>query len=417
MNAIAELAGLVPRSIFEERTPRPPVIGKIRLGTQVLSRAASQNPDAVKLYDEFLLRGESFDTIGRTITERFRIKNPLAQKNLPHFICRRSDFQNPDVADEILRIYGEDRGDGRKLWRFDALFAFDDWLHNVPNELAVWAASGRQYFSEYDVDGTRYCKMPVTPANDPHSQRVKRHFGGRTIVIRRDDAIPDGVCQPLQCPQYQGNTCNLDASFFFVIPEIKGLGLIRMPTRSIYAVINARSALQTVASARGGKIAGTRFSMEKRQVEISRIKDGIPMRQKQWIPLLDSKIDLGALLERRDAEQGALEQANRTATLLSGAASVGEPAPAHDASSSEHERDEQTDVEDLRHQGIDLLQRLGFASEQQQNQYRRFAAHEYGRGWSSAPEKMLHAIDDLRAALSCPEDFIRRVNAVESSPA
>ncbi|CAB3807877.1 hypothetical protein [Pararobbsia alpina] len=50
MNAVAELAGLAPRSIIEERSPRPPVIGKIRLGTQVLSREASLDAYASSLH-------------------------------------------------------------------------------------------------------------------------------------------------------------------------------------------------------------------------------------------------------------------------------------------------------------------------------------------------------------------------------
>jgi hypothetical protein len=427
MNAVAELTGVVPRSIFEERSPRPPIIGKIRLGTQVLSRSASQNPDIVKLYHEFVDRGETFETIGKVIFSRFNIKNALAQKNTPHFICRRSDFQNPEVADEILHLYGEDRGDGRKLWRFDALFAFDDWLANVPNQLAVWTASGRQYYSEYEMDGRRYCKTQVAPLRDARSNRAARAFGGRTIAIRSDDAIPDGVCEPLQCPQYQGNVCNMDASFFFVIPEIKGLGLVEMPTRSIYAVIKARAALQTVASARGGKIVGTRFSIEKHNLEISRIKDGVPMRQKQWIPILDSKIDLGALLERRDSEQGALEQANRVASLLTQSSSsepeqpevqqgLNGPAgqhgePEHDSGSGGTVDDE---TEDLRHQMSDLLKRLGVTTEALQFCFRKYAHEQFGRGWAYRKNDLLNTVDQLRTALSCPEDFLRKIESVQN---
>nr|WP_269769661.1 hypothetical protein [Burkholderia gladioli] len=45
-----------------------------------------------------------------------------------YFTCRRSDFNNPDVADEILRLYGEERGQGIRLYRFPVLFAFNDWM-------------------------------------------------------------------------------------------------------------------------------------------------------------------------------------------------------------------------------------------------------------------------------------------------
>ncbi|CAM2158293.1 Phage portal protein (plasmid) [Pararobbsia alpina] len=430
MNAVADLAGLTPRSIIEERSPRPPVIGKIRLGTQVLSREASRNTKAVSLYNEMLSREESFDSISQAITSQCNIRNPLAQKNTPHFICRRSDFNNPDVADEILRLYGEDHGDGRKLWKFDAIFAFDDWLRNVPNELAVWLASGRAFFSEYDESGTRYCKRPAKPELDQRSKRAKRTFGGRTIEIRRDDDIPDGVCEPLNCPQYQSNVCNMTASFFFVVPEIKGLGLIEMPTRSIYAVIKARAALETVASARGGKIAGTRFTVQKHNIEISRIKDGMPTRQMQWIPILDSKIDLGALLERREQDGTALERANSVVAALTSPAKTppssaeGSPSPA-DVTGTDQAPNraaetglqnsgvppQEVSIDELRTQGNVLLASLCKAAPRVESLWGKYAIGKYGKGWTKRLESMLDAVADLQAALSCPEDFVRTLEA------
>ena len=45
-----------------------------------------------------------------------------------------------------------------KLYRFPVMFAFDDWLRNVPNQMAAYTTTRRQYFSEYGRDGKRYCK-------------------------------------------------------------------------------------------------------------------------------------------------------------------------------------------------------------------------------------------------------------------
>ena len=123
-------------------------------------------------------------------------------------MCRRSDFTNPDM-------YGEDRGDGTKLYRFPVIFAFNDWMANLPNQMAAWITTGRKFFSEYGNDGTRYCKTYAKIERDPHAQRAKRHFGGRTVIFRQDDSIPDGVCDPERCPPSirHGNATCPRASF------------------------------------------------------------------------------------------------------------------------------------------------------------------------------------------------------------
>ncbi|MFP3686216.1 hypothetical protein SB847_21165, partial [Bacillus sp. SIMBA_026] len=87
------------------------------------------------------------------------------------------------------------------------IFAFDDWLSNMPNQLVAWTQSGRQYFSEYGPDGRRYCKMYAPPVRDARANRAKRVWGGRSVILRQDDAIPDGICDPQECPQYQTGQC------------------------------------------------------------------------------------------------------------------------------------------------------------------------------------------------------------------
>ena len=55
----------------------------------------------------------------------------------------------------------------------------------------------------------------------------------------------------------------------FAVPDIKGLGLIELPTNSIYVLQKAYSAMQTVALARG-RLTGTRFWLSKREFDITR---------------------------------------------------------------------------------------------------------------------------------------------------
>lgn len=407
MNAVVQFHDSTPRSLVEERALRPPTIGKIRPGIKVLTRAAQSNEQAVKLYSEMVAAGDSFDTIGQVIETRCKIRNPLVPKNTSYFTCRRSDFSNPDTADEILKLYGEDREDGRKLLRFPVMFAFDDWLRNVPNQMAVYGTSGRQYFSEYGPDGRRYCKTYAPVERDPRAQRARRSFGGRMVIHRQDDDIPDGICDPHACPQYQDRKCNLSATFFFVIPEIKGLGLIELPTNSIYVLQKAYSAMQTVSLARG-RLTGTRFWLSKREFEIMRIDEtGQPKRQKQMLTVLDADIDLSALLDGADDAVPALEAANKAVALLeptgeahplsdvAGATASEEDAGTVDAQAESFRPDPNETIEDKRQRMSDLLHRLGLNAEVRQLAFKAFGYVRFGNGWPTRSNDL----DDMNARL------------------
>ncbi|WP_277184401.1 hypothetical protein, partial [Caballeronia sp. BR00000012568055] len=381
MNAVVQMFDHAPRSLVEERVIRPPTIGKIRPGIKVLTRAHQSNEKAAKLYHEMVAAGESYEAIGKVLETSLQLRNALIPKNVPYFVCRRSDFCNPDTADEILRLYGEDRGQGPKLYRFPVMFAFDDWLRNVPNQMAAYTSSGRQYFSEYDRDGKRYCKMYAPVERDARAQRARRSFGGRLVVHRQDDDIPDGICDPHLCPQYQDRKCNLTATFVFAIPEVRGLGLIELPTNSIYVLQKAYSAMQTVSLARG-RLTGTRFWLSKKEFEITRIDDnGQPVRQKQMLTVLDADIDLSALLDGAEQSQPALEAASRAVELVEadtrGEGSDNGPLQHGDA----NRQDPNEPLEDKRQRLTDLLHRLGLNQPARQNAFRIYAHHTYGRGW------------------------------------
>ncbi|MDR5777116.1 MULTISPECIES: hypothetical protein [unclassified Caballeronia] len=393
MNAAVQMLDHAPRSLVEERAIRPPTIGKIRPGIKVLTRTHQQDERAVMLYNERVAAGDSFEAIGKLIETTLKLRNALVPKNVPYFVCRRSDFSNPDTADEILRLYGEDRGQGLKLYRFPVMFAFDDWLRNVPNQMAAYTTTGRQYFSEYDRDGKRYCKTYAPVERDARAQRTRRSFGGRLVVHRQDDDIPDGVCDPHVCPQYQDRKCNLTANFLFAVPDVKGLGLIELPTNSIYVLQKAYSAMQTVALARG-RLTGTRFWLSKKEFDITRIDDnGQPVRQKQMLTVLDADIDLGALLDGAEEAQPAFDAASRAVALIESDGTmqsiVDQALPSDGQATGDRARsvdnaddsDPNETLDEKRHRMTDLLHRLGLNQPERQNGFRKYAHQTYGRGW------------------------------------
>jgi hypothetical protein len=435
MNAVVSMTGSPARSLVEERAMRPPTIGRIRPGIKVLKQSiARDNERAAKIYRDMVEAGDSFETIAKTLESQCRIRDALVPKNVPYFTCRRSDFTNPEVADEILRLYGEDRGDGVKLYRFPALFAFNDWMQNVPNQMAAWGTTGRKFFSEYGNDGTRYCKTYAKVERDPRAQRGKRHFGGRVVIFRQDDSIPDGICDPEQCPQYQSRQCNLSAGFIFAVPDIKGLGLIELPTNSIYVLQKAYAAMQTVLLARG-KLTGTRFWISKREFDITRINEsGEPVRQKQMLTVLDADIDIGALLDGAEDPVPALDAANQAVALIETGGNVHpihgdtlggiEAGPGSPATSDPEDSESssgptlhavitdpgtQTEVtgnavdeplEDKLHRMSDLSQRLGLSVETRKQDFRVYAHVTFGRGWTERPADVDRMNERLAGALT-----------------
>ncbi|CAG2159765.1 recombination directionality factor [Cupriavidus numazuensis] len=417
-----------PRSLLEERPMRPPIIGKIRPGIKVLTRKARENAEAVRIHDTLLAQGHSFEKIQVEIERKTNLRNALVPKNVPWFTCRASDFTNPAIANEILQRYGEDRGDGNglKLWRFPVKFAFDDWLQNMPHQLVAWTTTGRQFFSDYGSDGKRYCKAYAPVPKNERANRARRMWGGRTIILRQDDDIPDGLCDPQVCPQYQLGACNLSASFYFAVPFAPGLGLVELPTTSIYVLQKAHAAMQTVLMARG-KLVGVEFWISKQEIEISRIEaeSGKPVRQMQWLITLDADIDIGALLDGTDRRPPALELATHAVSALEAGAEVGEPvveasSETHAAASAspgavEPGGDDGTDFES---QFRDLVARLGLNSDDGMGQLKVYAAATFGRGWSKREQDIRQLLSELRTALAHPLAFREQVAAIaaEISP-
>ena len=416
MHAIPTHPGFAtPRSIIEERPLRPPVIGKIRPGIKVLTKKARENPQAVQIHDALLAQGLSFEDIGSEIERKTGLSYALIPRNTPYFTCRGSDFTNPAIAEEILTRYGEDRGDGLKLWRFPVVFAFDDWLRNIPNELAVFNGTGKVFWSQYGADGLRQCKTYAPVERSDRARRAKRIFGGRTIILRQDDAIPDGVCDPQVCPQYQDRHCNLTASFLFAILDIRGLGLIELPTNSIYVLQKAHAAMQTVAIARGGRLVGTRFWLSKQEVEISRIDDnGSPVRQKQWLTTLDAEIDLGALLDGADHIGAAIEVGTQTVALLEHPTT--EPAATATPTSGEEGGQPGAQSEppvggSIAEQFERLIVALGMEGQETREHLRVYAHSKFGKGWTKREQDMRALIDEMGVALVSPPAFREKVKA------
>jgi hypothetical protein len=324
--ATASPGALGAPTLLGRSAMRIPVGGRIRAGIKVLTKRAEEVAEAKAIYSAGVAAGKGFEAIEREIALRCpNLKNPLAPKNVPYFTARGEDFPNPELARQIMTLYGEDRGDGVvRLYRFPVVFPADAWQNVMPHELVTWTSSERRYWSEYSEDGqTRYCKTYEQLPAAGEGRRVVRVFGGRKTTLRGEN---NGLCEPEKCPEYQGKKCNLSGRFIFFIPGVKSISAFELPTNSFYAMQAAIEKFQTIGFMRGGRISGfldgqrTPFYLSKRLVEVSRIdEDGKPSRVAQWLIELEAPVDPTALL-RTDEGLEALEmRAAEAVTVLQGA--------------------------------------------------------------------------------------------------
>ena len=136
--------------------------------------------------------------------EEARIKKATALKSSTEAPTQRARPENVDLL-RLQTLGLLESGHGRrdpasvwrgsgsrvyKLYRFPVMFAFDDWLRNVPNQMAAYTTAGRQYFSEYDRDGKRYCKTYAPVERDARAQRARRSFGGDWSFTGKTTTFP-----------------------------------------------------------------------------------------------------------------------------------------------------------------------------------------------------------------------------------
>lgn len=389
---------------------RFPTAGKIRAGIKVLTNKAAQHPKARVIYEKGVGDGLSFDAIERAINEAVpNLDKPLVPRNVPWFTVREGDFANGDLARQIMQAFGEDRGDGRRLYRFPVIFPSDHWQTVMPHELAAWGAADKHYWSQYSPDGRmrrcmRFAPVPV----DDTGRRTIRIFGGRKVLPRE---VNDGLCEPEACAEYQQRECNLTGRFVFFIPGIRAVSAFELPTNSFYAMSAAIRTFQAVAFLRGGRISGfldrqhTPFYLRKKLMEVLRIDEfGQAVRTPQWIIELEAPVDVAALLREHEDVEAALAHATAAVSVLQGPASadtIDRVAPAKEPGSDpDHHR-----RPDLK-QVLALAQLFGIEADR----FLAYADGRWGVGWRLNPHGRARAWEELDRHRNDPGGYHDKVD-------
>lgn len=405
-------------TLLGQASVRIPTGGKIRPGIMVLTRKAAERPEAQAIYAQGVAEGRSFEDIERVLAQALpQLKSPLAPRNVPWFTVRASDFPNPEIAQQILEAYGEDRGDGQRLYRFPVVFPSDHWQTVMPHELAAWGTHEKRFWSQYSADGqVRHCMRYAPVPVDATGRRTIRIFGGRKAVAREENG---GLCNPESCPEYQARQCNLTGRFLFFIPGIRSISALELPTTSFYAMSNAIQRFQAVAQMRGGRISGflgrdrTSFYLTKVRKEVPHIDEqGRAVRVPQWIIELEAPVDVTALLRDQEDEEAAIQQARLATQILEEtkplAPGVLEATPAVPPGGG---GDSPMDDVPVRHghptleQLLVRAQAIGIAPER----YKAYADRRWGRGWRINPHGRGRAWDELERYRNDPRGYADKI--------
>ena len=402
-------------TVLGQSPSRIPTAGKIRAGIKVLTRTASEQPRAREIYERGVAAGESFNQIERLLAEALpKLRNPLVPRNVAWFTVRSQDFGNPALAQQLIDTHGEDRGEGRHLYRLPVVFPSDHWQTVMPHELAPWGASERRFWSEYSPDGrVRHCKCHAPVPLDPGGKRALRLFGGRKTVLREDNG---GVCEPEACRDYQAGQCNLSGRFLFFVPGIRSLSACELHTSSFYAMNAAIQKFETISFLRGGRISGfldsqrTPFYLSKKLMQVAHIDEhGKAVRVPQWIIDLEAPVDVAALLRENEDGDTAIVQAHRAAQVLEDRSlSVDDVAQVNDALPTAATEGEPTVAK-----VIAFAEGLGIAG----TAYVAYADRRWGAGWKLNPHGRRRAWDDIERHRNDPSGFRDKVDTTVRSAA
>lgn len=394
-------------TLLGQAPARIPTGGKIRPGIMVLTRKAAEQPEAKAIYTQGVAEGRSFEAIEKALAQALpQLKSPLVPRNVPWFTVRGADFPNPDIAREILDTYGEDRGQGHRLYRFPVVFPSDHWQAVMPHELAAWGAHEKRFWSQYSPDGqARHCMRHAPVPVDETGRRAIRIFGGRKAMPREENG---GICEPESCPEYQARQCNLTGRFLFFIPGIRSISALELPTTSFYAMSAAIQRFQAIAQMRGGRISGflgrdrTTFFLTKVLKEVPHIDEqGRALRVPQWIIELEAPVDVTALLRDHEDEETAIQQAQLATQLLEGSQA---PLDAENAPGETHEATQRPGRPTLE-QLLDRAQAMGIPRER----YATYADRRWGRGWRLNPHGRGRAWDELDRYRNDPAGYLDKI--------
>jgi hypothetical protein len=214
-------------------------VGIVHAGIKILTKAVENIPGMRETYTEGLAAGASFEEIGAALK---RVpgcpqKDPLTMKNVPYYTVRQGDFRTPGAAQAIMDAYAEVRfpDPEPRLYAFPIVFPSDDLDLVYRQEFVAWQASGKLRWSEMRGEDL----VCMRPGDVPVDKTNRKRMGAIP-------AFEDRMCDPNDCQLFATGKCSHWATLAFWIPVVKGVGVVELTFKSIYAKLGIGPSLEAV---------------------------------------------------------------------------------------------------------------------------------------------------------------------------
>lgn len=312
---------------------RLPLSGKIRPGMKIPTKASAANPLVMKYWNMARNGTMTMDEAEAKIFDEAKIKYPFRPENTAHFNVNPSDFEGGLTATQkLMDLYGEDRGQGRQLYRFPVIFP--DMANGIDGFFkGVYKVSSGpiKFFSKEGDDGVRRCMYLQPVEKDAKTRNMK--FMPRVPQVR-------GNCSPSDCGEFKSGACRFRGDLHFYIPGMVGSGYFSIGTGSAYASGDIFGRLEEISLHLGGRLpkftpdGSPVFWLTKVQKSVTFHDAEGEKHRDQWVPSMETLIEMPKLLlleERRMVELAAPSAAPTAALPASWGMTVAtsKPAPAN----------------------------------------------------------------------------------------
>lgn len=306
-------------------TQKPRTVGKIRAGIRRLTNAGRKDPKAVEIYRRMVANGATFAEIASAIQSATGTIM-TTPSNSQFFSVRENDFSTPEIARQLLSLYGQEvEIEGVKvpaLMRFPISAVSDEVEENLDFAYKCYTATGLKYWSA-PADAEAAAKLDTTPGKlvCMQFQEVPRTPEGKAVRLQNGRGVTcRSLCQPQSCAQFQGGQCQMEGKLYFYVPGIKMAAPFEMKVSSKCFGMEAEATLDQIRTATKGNL--TRFerpifflTKKERQILMGD-ENGHPKRVKQHIVVLEAAVDIPhlrmgqpatALIDAADSAAPALE--------------------------------------------------------------------------------------------------------------
>jgi Recombination directionality factor-like len=388
-----------------------PISGIVRMGLRRITPKAMSNPTVLKLYEQ-ALTGDITMKQAEVEALKLGVKNPFYPTNTQHFNIHPLEVEGGRATVEyLISNYGEDRGEGLKIYRFPVIFP------DVPNGIdGVFKSKFEvhqgptKYSSEYTDAGQRICvyRAPI----DVSQQSKRKKFVAREKKVR-------GPCDPATCSEFAAGACRFTGTLHFYIPGVSGSGTWILKTGSTNAAEDVFLRLDDLYTRCKGRLPNFTpegnpvFALTKKLKTMKYFDEsGVERKADQWVLSLETVIDMSKLMlveERKHlvitapapAPEGSSAPKSWLAQAPMAVEDVGVVGASPDNStigssaSSQVLADDSLTLDELLEQISELATESNIEEE-----VAEWAALKFGEDWFEAKDKAQSVFDDVNNMLT-----------------